>query len=89
MDAGQLVPDALVLSSSKSASRAKTLRAATSSTGFRATSPSEALLERGVVVERVVNVVVPTSALLGRLTGRRVCQQCGATYHVDTVSDGP
>jgi adenylate kinase len=86
MDAGQLVPDALVLELVEERLSREDARNGYILDGFpRNISQAEALLERGVAVERVVNVVVPTSALLGRLTGRRVCQQCGATYHVDTA----
>ncbi|MBM3693553.1 MAG: adenylate kinase [Actinobacteria bacterium] len=31
----------------------------------------------------VVNLDVPTEVVLARIAGRRVCVQCGATYHVD------
>ena len=30
-----------------------------------------------------IDIAVPTSVVLHRLSGRRVCQRCGATYHVD------
>jgi adenylate kinase len=85
MDAGQLVPDALVLELVEERLSREDAQSGYILDGFpRNIAQAEALLARGVVVERVVNVVVPTSALLGRLTGRRVCQQCGATYHVET-----
>ncbi|MGE0761809.1 MAG: adenylate kinase [Bdellovibrionales bacterium] len=34
-------------------------------------------------IDKAIFVEVPSSLLLGRLTGRRVCKSCGATYHVD------
>ena len=30
----------------------------------------------------VINIAVPDSELVGRVTGRRICKSCGATYHV-------
>ncbi|MDN5325409.1 MAG: adenylate kinase [Moorella sp. (in: firmicutes)] len=33
-------------------------------------------------LDAVIDIEVPRDALLERLTGRRVCRQCGATYHV-------
>lgn len=40
------------------------------------------LAERGRRLDRVVNIVVPEPEILDRLTGRRVCGACGATFHV-------
>ncbi|NLW08181.1 MAG: adenylate kinase [Clostridia bacterium] len=33
-------------------------------------------------LDAVINIEVPAEELLVRLTGRRVCSQCGATYHI-------
>ena len=33
-------------------------------------------------IKAAVNIVVPTEDLIGRSVGRRVCKNCGATYHV-------
>jgi adenylate kinase len=35
-------------------------------------------------VEKVLFLEVPMNLLLGRLTGRRVCKNCGATYHIES-----
>ncbi len=40
------------------------------------------LLELNLKVDRSLFLEVPLSMLLDRLTGRRVCKSCGATYHV-------
>lgn len=37
----------------------------------------------------VVNLDVPTEVVLGRIAGRRVCVQCGATYHVESPPTDP
>jgi adenylate kinase len=39
------------------------------------------LRERGDDLVAVIHLVVPREALIERLSGRLVCQQCGATYH--------
>lgn len=45
----------------------------------------EALLKKkGLRVDKSVFVEVPMDMLMGRLTGRRVCKSCGATYHIET-----
>ncbi|MBE0466484.1 MAG: nucleoside monophosphate kinase, partial [Candidatus Desulforudis sp.] len=36
----------------------------------------------GIKLDGVLNIAVPRGKLLDRLTGRRVCRACGATYHV-------
>ncbi|WP_440897173.1 adenylate kinase [Amphibacillus sp. Q70] len=40
------------------------------------------LTELNAPIEYVLHVDVPRDKLLGRLTGRRICPECGATYHV-------
>jgi adenylate kinase len=63
MDAGQLVPDALVLELVEERLSREDAQNGYILDGFpRNISQAEALLERGVAVERVVNVVVPTSS---------------------------
>lgn len=37
----------------------------------------------GLKIDKSVFLEVPNNLLLGRLTGRRVCKNCGATYHVE------
>ncbi|MFD1178947.1 adenylate kinase [Paenibacillus puldeungensis] len=55
--------------------------------GFpRTLSQAEALEEllqgMGRKLEHVINLKVDRNKLLARLTGRRICKSCGATYHV-------
>ena len=80
MDAGDLVPDEVVN---------EIVRAALEDAdGFlldgypRNTSQVE-FLEDATDVDLVLYVEVGEDELLRRLTGRRVCEDCGATYHVD------
>jgi adenylate kinase len=40
------------------------------------------LSELGQKIDHVVSVEVPSSELVGRLTGRRTCKGCGAGFHV-------
>ena len=42
----------------------------------------ECLLSMGRSIDHVVNLKVDRGLLLARLTGRRICKSCGATYHV-------
>jgi adenylate kinase len=57
--------------------------------GFPRTVPQaealETLLKRhGTTIGKALFLEVPRRDLMRRLTGRRVCQSCGATYHVDS-----
>jgi adenylate kinase len=57
--------------------------------GFPRTVPQAEALEKslkdfGLKIGKALFLEVPREDLRRRLTGRRVCQSCGATYHVDT-----
>ena len=41
-----------------------------------------ALQERGVQIDHVVSIEIDDSVIEGRMTGRRVCASCGASYHI-------
>lgn len=43
------------------------------------------LNDAGIKLDGVLNFDVPEEELVRRLSGRRVCPQCGATFHVDNV----
>lgn len=45
---------------------------------------SDGLKERDQELNAVINFNVPEEVLIRRLAGRRVCPECGASYHVDT-----
>ena len=58
--------------------------------GFPRTLPqAQALVEIGKEINRpiasVINVTCDKTELIRRITGRRVCKNCGAPYHVDTM----
>ena len=43
----------------------------------------------GEPLDAVVNLDVPTEVVMARIAGRRVCNQCGANYHVDNPPKDP
>lgn len=87
MDAGKLVPDALIVEMMKNR-----LGAGDCATGFildgfpRTVSQAEALEkmlgELGMDLDAVVLFEVSDAVVIERLSGRRGCRQCGAIYHV-------
>lgn len=52
--------------------------------GFPRTIPqAEALDSMGIVIDRVIDIDVPDDAIVARMSGRRVCKNCGASYHIE------
>jgi adenylate kinase len=92
MDRGALVPDAVVIGLVDERLEQPDAAPGVLLDGFpRTVAQAEALdqlLERrGLELDRVIFFDVSRAALLRRLTGRRVCRQCGAVFHV--VFDPP
>ena len=52
--------------------------------GFPRTIPqAEALDKMGIVIDKVIDIEVADEAsIVQRMSGRRVCEKCGATYHL-------
>ena len=43
---------------------------------------AQTLEEMGVAVDAVIDIEVPDEAITQRMSGRRVCEACGASYHI-------
>lgn len=87
MEAGQLVPDRVTIGIVKERLTEPDCRRGFLLDGFPRTVPQADALEKnlfelGVRLDKVLNITVDRETLLARLTGRRVCKACGATYHV-------
>jgi adenylate kinase len=87
MDQGALVPDSVVIGLVKERIQQKDCVQGYMLDGFpRNVSQAEALDkmlgELGQKIDHVVCVEVPNEELVGRLTGRRTCRNCGAGFHV-------
>lgn len=55
--------------------------------GFPRTIPQAEMLDEflkneGINIDAVINIDVPEAELIERFTGRRVCESCGATFHI-------
>ena len=48
----------------------------------RTLAQAEALEAAGVRIDHVVSIEVDDAEIEGRMTGRRVCSECGASYHI-------
>lgn len=84
MDAGKLVPDEVVIDIIKERLAQADCQNGFILDGFPRTVPqAEALDKMGVTIDKVVEIYVPDEKIQQRLSGRRVCEKCGASYHVD------
>lgn len=87
MDQGLLVPDHVVIGIVKERLGKDDCNKGFLLDGFpRTVAQAEALdqtlQELGRNIDHVINIEVDRNELLARLTGRRICRDCGATYHV-------
>ena len=84
MDAGKLVPDDIVIGIIKERLAQPDCANGFILDGFPRTIPqAEALDRMGVVIDRVIDIEVADETITQRVSGRRVCPSCGASYHVD------
>jgi adenylate kinase len=86
MDAGELVPDEIVFGVVEANLTGDELTDGFVLDGFPRTDSQAIELERvldGRPLDVVINLAVSTESVLDRIAGRRVCEDCGATYHVN------
>lgn len=84
MDAGQLVPDAVVIGIIKERLAKDDCANGFILDGFPRTIPqAEALDAMGVIIDRVIDIEVPDEKIAARMSGRRVCKDCGSSYHLE------
>lgn len=84
MDSGALVSDDIVIGILKDRIKEPDAQNGFILDGFPRTVPqAEALDAMGVQIDKVLEIYVPDEKITKRLSGRRVCLDCGATYHVD------
>lgn len=96
MDQGLLVPDDVTIGMLLDRISQEDCKNGYVLDGFPRTIPqaeslTEALEQRGEKLDFAVNVDVPDEAIITRMSGRRACLSCGATYHIvynQTKSEG-
>lgn len=90
MNAGALVPDELVVDLVKDRLQQDDCKNGFLLDGFprtifQAEKLDEFLSESNLKIDIVINLKVEKEALIKRLTGRRVCKDCGASYHIVNI----
>ena len=82
IDAGQLVPDDVIIDIVKERLAQNDCQKGYILDGFPRTVPQAEALEGIATIDAVIELDVADQVLIDRLSGRRVCLKCGATYHV-------
>ena len=86
MDAGKLVPDEVVIGIVE-----ERLEQSDCARGYildgmpRTIAQAEALEKGGIEFDRVISLEVKDEVIVKRMSGRRVCAKCGATFHVENM----
>ena len=84
MDAGKLVPDDVIIGILAEALQAPECAEGYILDGVPRTIPqAEAMEEQGVEIDVALELDVPDETIVRRMSGRRVCPVCGATYHIE------
>lgn len=87
MDQGGLVPDELTINMLMDRIQKEDCKNGYVLDGFPRTIPQaeslkRALSDRGQRIDFAINVDVPDENIISRMSGRRACVSCGATYHI-------
>lgn len=87
MDRGELVPDEVTVCIVKERISEDDAKKGFLLDGFprtidQAESLSQIMSELDREIDAVINIEVPEEELMNRLTGRRICEKCGTTYHL-------
>ncbi|MBP3038165.1 adenylate kinase [Bacillaceae bacterium Marseille-Q3522] len=87
MDKGELVPDEVTIGIVRARLSKDDCKKGFLLDGFPRTVPQAEALEETLArlnksIDYVINITVDQTILMERLTGRRICKDCGATYHL-------
>ena len=80
---GQLVPDEVVIGLVRERLTEDDCKDGFILDGFpRTVAQAEALDEMGIMLDKVIDIEVGDEKIVERMSGRRVCPDCGASYHL-------
>lgn len=83
MEAGQLVPDEVVIGIIKDRLKEKDCENGFILDGFPRTIPqAQALEDMDIAIDKVLDIEVPDEKITARMSGRRVCAKCANSYHM-------
>lgn len=87
IDRGQLVPDEVVVEIVRQRIEEPDCKNGFLLDGFPRTIAQAEALDRLTDIDCVLNLDVDLGKLADRITGRRVCEKCGESYHISTKKD--
>lgn len=87
IERGELVPDDVILGMVKNRIQKEDCKNGFLFDGFPRTIAQAEALEEISAIDYVINLDVPAERLISRISGRRMCAECGAGYHVSTYAD--
>ena len=83
MESGKLVPDDLIIDMLKARLSCDDCTNGYILDGYpRTVAQAEALKDMGAAIEKVISIETEDEAIIGRMSGRRSCKNCGASYHI-------
>ena len=85
IDAGKLVPDDVIIDIVRDRLAQDDAKNGYILDGFPRTVPQAEALEGIADIDAVIDLDVADEKLIDRLSGRRVCLKCGATYHISRL----
>jgi adenylate kinase len=84
MDSGALVPDEIVIDIIKERLNKDDCKNGFILDGFpRTVGQAKALDQMGIIIDKVIDIEVADEKIEKRLSGRRVCADCGNSYHIE------
>ena len=86
IEAGELVPDEVVIGIVKDRLQADDCKNGYILDGFPRTVPQAEALAEFAKIDVALNIALDDEVIINRLGGRRVCLKCGATYHTSTLN---
>lgn len=87
MDAGELVPDDVIIGMVKVRLQEADCQNGYIFDGFPRTVAQAEELDKFAKIDAVLNLIVSDSVIINRLSGRRVCPDCNGTFHVRYLED--
>ena len=86
MDAGKLVPDEVIIGIISERLQEDDCKNGYILDGVpRTIAQAEAIEKAGIAFDAVVSIEISDETIMKRMSGRRVCEACGASYHVVAV----
>lgn len=87
IDQGKLVPDEVIINIVEARIKQDDCLKGYLLDGFPRTLPQAEAIDGRIDLDCVISLEVPFEKLMDRICGRRVCKDCGATYHVSVIGE--